>query len=184
MYYLKLKKNINMELEILRLLHEIKSSLAVVTAGKEWMSMIQVLLGGFMVIIGSIIQEYWREKKEIRAIRREKLELLGGLAEEIEYSVQKLVAKINHEKKLPEGEVNPQPYEKVPALLLNVNLYYRELLNEANEIDIAIKLFMESLHVSTINLSDMNDPFVRAFQKVLDAKKTFKDKLVSLSKVC
>lgn len=173
-----------MELEILRLLHEIKSSLAVVTAGKEWMSMIQVLLGGFMVIVGSIIQEYWREKKEIRAIRREKLELLGGLAEEIEYSVQKLVAKINHEKKLPEGEVNPQPYAKVPTLLLNVNLYYRELLSEADEIDRAIKLFMESLHVSTINLSDMNDPFVRAFQKVLDAKKTFKDKLVSLSKVC
>jgi hypothetical protein len=173
-----------MELEILQLLKEIKTSLDVATAIKEWMSLIQILLGGVMVIIGTIIQEYWREKKEIRVTRREKLELLGSLAEEIEGSVQQIVAKINYEKRLPVGEVKPQPYEKVPTLLLNVNLYYRELVIEANEIDEAIKSFMASLQIKKdINLSDNNEPLLLAFQNVLDANKSFKDKLISLSKV-
>jgi len=62
-----------MEQEILRLLIEVKKDLEISTAGKNLASMLQVILGGVMVIIGTMIQEYWREKKEVRLIRREKL---------------------------------------------------------------------------------------------------------------
>jgi hypothetical protein len=173
-----------MELEILQLLKEIKSSLDATTANKEWMSLIQVLLGGVMVIIGTIIQVHWQEKKDIRRIRREKLELVGCLAEEIEGSVQQLVAKIQFEQKLPEGEVKPQPYEKVPKLLLNVALYQGELLSEANEIKEAILGFMETLRQQqAIDLSNPNDSFVKAFSRVLQAKSAFQKKWLSLSKV-
>jgi ethanolamine utilization cobalamin adenosyltransferase len=173
-----------MEQEILRLLIEVKKDLEIPTAGKGLASMLQVILGGVMVIIGTMIQEYWREKKEVRLIRREKLELLGHLAVEIEDAIQQIVAKINYEKKLPEGEVSPQPYEKVPELLLNVNLYHQELLQEANRIDIAIRSFMLSLQIhKNINLSDNNDPFIKSIQEVLDAKKAFMEKLISLSKI-
>jgi|GEM_PF-2257620 len=124
-----------MELEVLKLLNEIQRSLDI--GGKEWMSLISSVIGGTMVLIGSFGVEAYRlsasKKKEIHTVLRDKLEVIGNLANEFEEALQKDFAMILGLAS-PNDQDIPPVDTKLQNLLLNINLYHHDLSSAGNNL--------------------------------------------------
>ena len=182
-----------MDSETFKLLTEIKSS---IETGKLWIPIISSLggamVGGVMLIIGTIIQEYWREKREIRKISREKLEFIGDVANEFENALQKDFSMILGAASPNDLNV-PPVHENLMNLLLQVSLYHSELSSAANKIEESCmsyisekrKIFNEvKINIGTgkVIIIDEHHAITKVFNQCLDSKNAFREEMIKISK--
>ncbi len=177
-----------MEAEILELLKEIKSNLAI--SWKDWMPLISTVVGGIIALAGSFgvqfIQTHLSKKKEKHNFLRDKLETIGILSNEFEKALQVDIAQLYGVASPTDTYIAPV-HEKIQTLLLNVKLYHDNLSVQADELGACCSNYfnekreikIKQMKKDIVQLTDAHTKNINAaFEQCLEAKKRLFERIV------